>query len=92
MSTKEPSPRWLWVKEPCGPEACVDVADGALVTHKLEVKLADVVLETPDPANLLCVAIASFLFTLVNELCELLDEGLQLLQCQHWGTRSGPYR
>jgi len=55
-------------------EARVDVADGALVARKLEVKLADVALEAPDPANLLCVAVASFLFTLVDEFRKLLNE------------------
>jgi len=53
---------------------CVDVTDGALVARELEVELADVVLETSDPANLLCVAIASFLFALANEFHKLLDE------------------
>jgi len=74
MSAKEPGPHWLWVEEPHGFEVCVDVTDGALVTRELEVELADVVLETSDPANLLCVVIASFLFALANEFCKLLDE------------------
>src|SRR5712671_4627944 len=74
MSAKEAGPRWLWVKEPRGSEARVDVADGALVARKLEVELADMVLETPNPANLLRVTVVSFLFALANELCELLDK------------------
>ena len=74
MSAKEPSPCWLRVEESRGSEACVDVMDGALVACELEVELADMVLEASDPANLLCVAIASFLFALVNELRKLLDE------------------
>jgi|SRR5712671_7316913 len=74
MSAKEPGPHWLWVEEPHGSEACVDVTDGALVARELEVELVDVVLETSNPANLLCMAIASFLFALANEFRELLDE------------------
>ena len=74
MSAKEPSPHWLWVKESRGLEACVDVADGALVAHKLEVELADVVLEASDPVNLLCVTLTSFFFSLVNEFREFLDK------------------
>ena len=74
MSAQEPGPHWLWVEESRGSEACVDVMDGALVACELEVELADVVLKTSDPANLLCVAIASFLFTLANEFRKLLDE------------------
>jgi len=61
----------------------VDVMDGALVACELEVELTDVVLETSDPANLLCVAIASFLFALADEFRKLLDEVSNLC---HAGT------
>jgi len=74
MSAKEPGPHWLWVEEPRGSEACVNIADGALVARELEVKLADVVLETSDPANLLSVAVASLLFALADEFRKLLNE------------------
>jgi len=74
MSAKEPGPRWSWVEKSRGSEARVDVADGALVTRDLEVKLADMVLEISDPAGLLCVTVVGFLFALTDELRELLDE------------------
>jgi|SRR5712671_129336 len=74
MSAKEPGPHWLRVEEPRGSETRVDVTDGALVARELEVEFADVVLETSNPANLLCVAITSFFFALVNEFRKLLDE------------------
>jgi len=84
MSAKEPGPRWLWIEESRGSEVCVDVTDGTLVTRKLEVELADMVLETSNPANLLCVAVASFFFALANKFHELLDEVSNL---RHSGTR-----
>jgi len=90
MSAEEPGPRWLWVEEPRGSEACVDVADGVLVTRELEVELADVVLETSDPVNLLCVTIASFLFTLANEFRKLLDE-VSNLGCASIGERGADH-
>jgi len=74
MSAEEPGPRRSWVEKPRGSEARVDVADGALVTRDLEVELADVVLETSDPAGLLCVAVAGLLFTLTDKFGELLNE------------------
>jgi len=74
MSAKEPGPRWSWIEKSRGSEACVDVADGALITCDLEVKLADMVLKTSDPAGLLCVAVAGLLFALTDEFRELLDE------------------
>jgi len=74
MSAEEPGPHWLGVEEPCGSEARVNIADGALVGRELEVKLADVVLETSDPANLLGMAVMSFLFALTDELRKLLNE------------------
>ena len=74
MSAEEPGPRGSWVEKPRGSEVYVDVADGALVARDLEIELADVVLETPDPAGLLGMAIAGLLFTLTDEFRELLDE------------------
>jgi len=74
MSAKESGPCRLWVEKPCGSEAGVDVADGALITHDLEVELVDVILETSNPTGLLCVAVAGLFFTLTDEFCELLDE------------------
>jgi len=74
MSAEEPGPRRSWVEKPCGSEACIDVADGALVTRDLEVKLTDVVLEASDPAGLLRVAVADFLLTLTDEFGKLLNE------------------
>jgi len=43
-------------------------------TCELEVELMDVVFETSDPANLLCMAVASFLLALADELCKFLNE------------------
>ena len=74
MSAEEPSPHWLWVEEPRGSEVQVNIVDGALVARELEVKLADVVLKTSNPVNLLSVVVASFLFALADELCKLLNE------------------
>jgi len=74
MSAKEPGPCRPWVKKSRGSETCVDVADGALVTRDLEVKFTDMILEAPDPAGLLCVAVAGFLFALTDEFRELLNE------------------
>jgi len=74
MSAEEPGPCRSWVEKPRGSEACVDVADGALVTRDLEVKLADMVLETPDPTGLLCLSVAGLFFTLTDEFCELLNK------------------
>ena len=88
MSAKEPGPHQLWVEEPHGLEACVNVTDGALVARELEVELADVVLETSNPADLLCVAIVSFLFTLANELRKLLDEVSDLSRASTGECRS----
>ena len=74
MSAKEPGPRRSWVEEPRGSEACIDIANGALITRDLEVELTDMILEASDPAGLLCVAVAGLLFTLTDEFGELLDE------------------
>jgi len=74
MSAEEPGPRRPWVEESRGSKACIDVADGALVTRDLEVKFPDVIFETPDPAGLLCVTVAGLLFTLTDELGELLNK------------------
>ena len=74
MSAEEPGPRRSWVEKPRGSEARVDVADGALVTCDLEVELTDVVLETSDPAGLLCVAVAGLFLALTDKLREFLDE------------------
>src|SRR5712671_7937508 len=74
MSTEEPGPHWLGVKEARGSEVRVTITDGALVACELEVKLTDVVLKTSDPANLLSVAVASFLFALADKLCKLLNK------------------
>ena len=74
MSAKEPGPCRLRVEKSRGSEACVDVADGALVTRDLEVKFTDVIFEASDPAGLLCVAVAGLLFTLTDEFGELLNE------------------
>ena len=82
MSAKEPGPRRLWVEKSRGSEACIDVTDGALVARDLEVKLADMVLEAPDPAGLLCVAVAGFLFPLTDEFRELLNEVSNLCQAR----------
>ena len=74
MSAEEPGSRRPWVEKPCGSETHVDVADGALVTRDLEVKLADVVFEASDPAEVLCMAVASLLLALTNEFREFLNE------------------
>ena len=74
MSAKEPGPHWLWVEEPRGLEARVNIADGALVARELEVKFVDVVLETSNPAELLSVAVASLFFVLADEFHKLLNE------------------
>jgi len=74
MSAEEPGPCRSWVEKPRGSEACVDVADGALVTRDLEVKLADVVLETSDPAGLLCVAVTGLFLALMDKFRKFLDE------------------
>ena len=74
MSAEEPGPRGLWVEESRGPEACVDIANGALIAHNLEVEFADMILEASDPAGLLCMAVAGLLFTLTDEFGELLNE------------------
>jgi len=74
MSAEEPGPRGLWVEESRGSEAYVDIANGALITRDLEVKFTDVIFEAPDPAGLLCVAVAGLLFTLTDEFGELLNE------------------
>jgi len=74
MSAKEPGPCRSWVEKSRGSKACVDVADGALVTRDLEVKLLDMILETSDPAGLLGVAVTGLLFALTDKFRELLDE------------------
>jgi len=74
MSAKVLGPCGLGVEEPRGLEAGIDVADGALVTCDLEVELADVILETSNPAGLLCEAVVGLFFALADELGELLDE------------------
>jgi len=74
MSAEEPGPRRSWVEKSRGSEACVDVADGALVTRDLEVKLADVILEAPDPTDLLCLTVAGLLFTLADKFREFLNK------------------
>ena len=74
MSAEEPGPRRSWVEKSRGLKACVDVADGALVTRDLEVKFADMVLEVPDPAGLLCLTVTGLLFTLTDEFRELLNK------------------
>jgi len=74
MSAEEPGPCRSWVEKPRGLEACIDIVDGVLITRNLEVEFADVVLETSDPAGLLCMAVTGFLFTLADELRELLDK------------------
>ena len=74
MSAEEPGPRGLWVEKSRGSEACVDIANGALITRDLEVEFADVVLETSDPAGLLCVTIAGLFFALSDKFGEFLDE------------------
>jgi len=80
MSAKEPGPHWLWVEKPRGSETRVDIADGTLVARELEVELTDMVLETPDPANLLCMMVVSFLLALVDELRKFLNEVPNLCQ------------
>ena len=74
MSAKEPGPHWLWVEEPSGSEARVNITNGALVTCKLEVKLPDVVFKTSDPAHLLRMVVVSFLLALADKLCKFLNE------------------
>jgi len=74
MSAEVPGPCGLGVEEPRGSEADVDVADDALVARDLEVEFADMILETPNPTSLLHEAVAGFLLTLTNELCEFLDK------------------
>src|SRR5712671_4279773 len=74
MSAKVPGPCGLGVEEPRGSEACVNVADGTLVTCDLEVELADMVLETSDPTGLLCEAVAGLSLALANEFRECLDK------------------
>jgi len=74
MSAEEPGPRRSWVEESRGSKACIDVADGALVTRDLEVKFADVVFETSDPTGVLCVTVAGLLFALMDEFGEFLNE------------------
>ena len=82
MSAKVPGPCRLGVEKPRGSEACIDVADGALVTGDLEVELVDVVLETPNPAGLLCEAVAGLFFALTNESREFLDKVSNLCQAR----------
>jgi len=74
MSAEEPGPRGLWVEESRGPEACVDIANSALITRDLEVKLTDVIFEASDPAGLLCVAVMGLFFALTDEFGEFLNE------------------
>src|SRR5712671_1366598 len=74
MSAEEPGPRRSWVEKSRDSEACIDVADGALVTRDLEVKLADMILEAPDPTGLLCLTVAGLFFTLTDEFRELLNK------------------
>ena len=74
MSAEEPGPRRLRVEKPRGSEAHVDITDGALITRDLEVELADVVLETSNPAGLLCVAVVSFFLALTDKFRKFLDE------------------
>jgi len=74
MGTKEAGAHRLQVEKPSGSEMGVDIPNGALIAHKLEVELADMVLETADPVNLLCMVVMSFLLTLADELRKVLNE------------------
>jgi len=74
MGTEEPGPCGLWVEESRGSEAYVNIMNGALITRDLEVEFTDMILEASDPAGLLCVAVASLLFSLTDEFGELLNK------------------
>jgi len=74
MSAEEPSPCRLRVEESSGPKAQVDILNGVLIACDLEVELADVVFEAADPANLLCMMVASFFLALMDKLCKVLNE------------------
>jgi len=74
VSTKEPGSCRSRIEKSRGSEACIDVANGALVTRDLEVELADMVLEAPDPVGLLCTVVAGFLFALTDKFREFLNK------------------
>jgi len=74
MSAEEPSPCRLWVEESGGLKMRVDITNGALIAHNLEVEFADVVFEASDPANLLHMTVASFFFALTDEFRKILNK------------------
>jgi len=74
MGAEEPSPCGLRVKQSCGLEVGVDVLNSALVTCDLIVKLADMVLEAPNPVNLLRVVVTSFFLMLTDEFHKVLHK------------------